>query len=174
MTEYTCLLGCAKQGLIFYCCACFFWHTYLIWENGQMDTHCFCAIGGCPGWTPQKPTKISPTSPPFFTRGKKSQILTLTPLVFRAPPIRTGGLFWKFKKCVKDRWWAYLMVLNGWGWVPPTLRTDGPMGTPKWAPKGKMVKLLSQPCIVPFRWNFAWWHIRMSPKDGGCQRWNRK
>jgi len=36
--------------------------------------------------------------------------------------------FGNVKKLVKNLWSVYLMVLTGWGWVPPTLRSFAAMG----------------------------------------------
>jgi len=72
----------------------------------------------------------------IFTGGKKCHVLAKIsiPLLFRAPPFRTMVFFRNSEKLVKDRWWAYLTVPTGWGWVPPTLRSVGGKG----APQGKV------------------------------------
>jgi len=111
-------------------------------ENGQRDAHCFYTAGG----VRNSSIKVDRNIPhSYFYRGKKCQIFThiLILLLFGATPFRTGELFRKSKKQLSRTDGGCISQYQpGGGWVLPTQRSDGTKGTPKWAPKGKMVKLL--------------------------------
>ena len=100
-----------------------------------------------PSWTHKIFTDIRLVLPPFFVGGKMSQILAeiSTPVALKPPYFWTGALYRKTKKNCQGLMIGLPSYQTWGGWVPPTPRTVGAMGTPK----SKSGKFLIYP---PFQW----------------------